>query len=294
MSSEKPTGSVPANDAGAANANANANAGAGFDDVVGKEQPANKIEGSPAPQSSAGEKPDKPGTDGKKPDAQPAAGSGDKGAEDKVFWGKFKSADEAKVAYEEAERKITEQGQKLSQTEAEHQNTQTFLTALDKALAAKPELADQLKAALAAVVSGDEGPENTGDAGDESVEATVKRILDDRETQAKAKSEIDSWFEKNKEELNAEDGKLGHEILDRVEQDKLPFNAKTLQLVFDALTGDKKAKKAAEDALKKEEVADLDREEASAVGGGTPASKGKVPQGGFDALVGGVGNPNRL
>lgn len=291
MSIETPTGSEPQK----------GGEGASLSDVLGGNEHPGSQSPAPAPkdQPSGDGHADKTGKDdGKKPDNQPAAGAGEKGEDGKPSQGKYTSLDEANKGYGELEKKLGEHAKELGELRTlkeEHEKVQGFLTALDKALAAKPELAEQLKTALAGSAPDGNGKgEGMDDDGDESVEATVKRILDERETQTKSKADIDAWFEKNKEELNAEDGKLGHAILDRIEEDKLPFNARTLQLVYDALTGDRKAKKAAEDALKKEEVADLDRENASAVGDGAPAPKGKVPEGGFDAFVSGSGNPNRL
>lgn len=289
MSIETPTGSDPKENAGA---------GASLDDVLsGKEHPESQSP-DPKPKPSGDGHSDKTGDNaGKKPDGQPAASAGAKGEDGKPS--KYANLDEANKAYGELEKKLGEHAKELGELRTlkeEHEKVQGFLTALDKALAAKPELAEQLKAALAGSSAG-EGKGKAGadkDEDDDSVEATVNRILDDRETKAKVKSGIDAWMDSHKEELEAEDGKLGHTILDTIEKDKLPFNAKTLQLVYDALTGDKKAKKAAEDALKKEEIADLDRENASAVGDGAPAPKGKIPEGGFDAFVSGIGNPNRM
>lgn len=289
MSIETPTGSDPEKKAGA---------GASLADILeGKEHPESQSP-DPKPKPSGDGHSDKTGDDaGKKPDDQPAATAGDKGEDGKPS--KYATLDEANKAYGELEKKLGEHADELGTLRTlkqEHEKVQGFLSALDKALAAKPELAEQLKAALA----GSAAPDGKGKGGDgededdDSVETTVNRILDDRETKAKVKSEIDAWMEKHKEELNAENSELGHAILNRIEEDKLPFNARMLQLVYDALTGDRKAKKAAEDALKKEDIANLDRENASAVGDGAPAPKGKIPEGGFDAIVGGIGNPNRL
>jgi hypothetical protein len=60
-------------------------------------------------------------------------------------------------------------------------------------------------------------------------------------------------------------------------------------------TKDSQAKKAADEALKKEEVKNLERENASGVGGGQPANKGKTDEESpFDDLVGSSINPNRV
>ncbi len=155
-------------------------------------------------------------------------------------------------------------------------------------MAKNPDLADQLKTALSEVVKAQ--PEDE----DGDLESLIDKKLEERDAKAKTKAEIDSWFEKHPD-ANENSGELGHKILDVIEQDDLPFNAKTLQLVYDALTREGAAKKAAEAALKKEEIANLDREEAAAVGGGSPQAKGKVPQSNpFDEMVGSSVNPNKL
>src|SRR3990167_6275215 len=81
---------------------------------------------------------------------------------------------------------------------------------------------------------------------------------------------------------------IGHQVLDLIEKEKLPFNARTLQLAYDSVTKDSQTKKAADEALKKEEVKNLERENASGVGGGQPATKGQTPKDDpFEDLVGG-------
>lgn len=274
---QKPAGSEPQNKEG------------NFDEFVGKEQPVNKIEGSPA--QPAEEQPPKPGAEEKKPEAQPAADSGEKKGEGEPSSGKFKTLDAAAKAHSELEKKLGEQGKELGELRATKEENQKFLSVLDKALAKSPELAEQLKTALAEVVKAQ--PEDE-DKEDGDLDKLIDKKLEERETKVKTKAEIDKWFEDHPD-ANENNGELGHKILDVIEKDGLPFNAKTLQLVYDALTKEGAAKKAAEAALKKEEIANLDREEGSAVGGGTPAAKGKVPQGNpFDELVGSSVNPNKL
>lgn len=283
MSNEPKAGSEPQNKEG------------NFDDMVGKEQPVNKIDGSPA--KPAEEEPQKPGPEGKKPEGEPAAPSGEKKGEgEKLFWDKFKSEDEAKHSYDEAQTKITEQGQEMSKLKTASEENEKFLSSLDKALAKNPELANQLKAALAEVVKASKGSEEGGEETD--LDTLIDKKFEEREVRAKTKAEIDAWFEKHPE-VNESNAELGHKILDMIEKEKLPFSAKTLQLVYDALTKETSVeqakKKAADEALKKEEVAELDREEASAVGGGSPQAKGKVPQENpFDDLVGESVNPNKV
>jgi len=279
---QKPTGSEPQNQ----NKEGNPENGAGFDDMVGKEQPVNKIDGSP--EKPAGEQPPKPGAEGQKPEAQPAADSGEKKGEGEPSSGKFKTLDAAVKAHSELEKKLGEQGKELGELRASKEENEKFLSALDKALVKSPELAEQLKSALAEVVKAQ--PEDE----DGDLETLIDKKLEERETKAKTKAEIDKWFEEHSD-ANENNGELGHKILDVIEKDDLPFNAKTLQLVYDALTKEGAAKKAAEAALKKEEIANLDREEGSAVGGGSPQAKGKVPQSNpFDEMVGSSVNPNKL
>jgi len=296
MSIETPTGSDPKENAGG---------GESLSDVLdGKGHPeGSQSADTPTDPSKDGDHSDKTGdagkkpNEGKKPDETPRADAGDKGDDGTKPSGKYATLEEANKGYGELSKKFAEQSTELGTLRTsvkEQENVQTFLSTLDKALAANPDLHDQLKAALAAAVGGNDGDGGTDDSGDESIKATVEKIIDEREAKSKVKAGIDAWMEEHKTELEADESKLGHAILDTIEKDKLPFNAKTLQLVYDALTGDKKAKKAAEDALKKEEIADLDRENASAVGDGSPAPKGNIPDEGFSSIVGGIGNPNRL
>ena len=264
-----------------------------FDDAVGKEQPVNSVpSGAPS-----GDQPDKkPDASGEKPKDQSGGTPDDKGGSpdgkqpegDKSFWGKFKSEDDAHRSYDEAQTKIIEQGKELNELKTSHEKNEQFLSLLDKALAKQPQLAEQLKAALAAVMkAGESEPEDEPD-----IEALLDKKLDERETKAKTKAEIDKWIEEHEDFKNPE---IGHKVLDVIEKEKLPFNARTLQLAYDSITKDSQAKKAADEALKKEEVKNLERENASGVGGGTPAAKGNTPQDNpFDDLVGESINPNKV
>lgn len=265
-----------------------------FDEAVGKEQPVNAIpSGTPS-----GDQPDK------KPDAsQPEDQSGvkpndksenpedkDKKSEgDKSFWGKFKSEEDAKRSYDEAQTKIIEQGKELNELKATNEKNDQFLSILDKALASQPELAEKLKAALAEALKAS-GSEPKDDQPD--IEAILDKKLEERETKAKTKAEIDKWIEDHED---FKDPEIGHKVLDLIEKEKLPFNARTLQLAYDSITKDSQAKKAADEALKKEDVKNLERENASGVGGGQPANKGNTPQDNpFDDLVGESINPNKV
>lgn len=266
-----------------------------FDDAVGKEQPVNSIP-SGAPQ---GDQPDKkPDATGDKPKDQSGETPADKGGSpdgndkkpdgEKTFWGKFKSEDDAKRSYDEAQTKIIEQGKEINDLKAAGEKNQQFLTVLEKALVKNPQLAEQLKASIAeAIKAGDAEPEDEPD-----IDALLDKKLEERETKAKTKAEIDKWIEEHEDFKTPE---IGHQVLDLIEKEKLPFNARTLQLAYDSVTKDSQAKKAADEALKKEEVKNLERENASGVGGGQPATKGNTPEENpFDDLVGESINPNRV
>ncbi len=265
-----------------------------FDDAVGKEQPVNAVpSGTPS-----GDQPDKnkPDAKGEQPKDQSGVTPADKGESpegkqsegDKSFWGKFKSEDDAKRSYDEAQTKIIEQGKAINEIKATQDKNEQFLSVLDKALVKQPQLAEQLKAALAeAMKASDAEPEDTPD-----IEAILDKKLEERETKAKTKAEIDKWIE---DHTDFKDPEVGHQILDIIEKEKLPFNARTLQLAYDSITKDSQSKKAADEALKKEEVKNLERENASGVGGGTSAAKGQTPkENPFEDLVGGSINPNKI
>ncbi len=266
---------------------------ASFEDAVGKEQPVNSVpSGTPS-----GDQPDK------KPDAKDDKSADQSGVTpndksespegkqpegDESFWGKFKSEDDAKRSYDEAQTKIIEQGKEVNELKATSEKNNQFLSILDKALVTQPQLAEQLKAALAeAMKASDAEPKDEPD-----IDAILDKKLEERETKAKTKAEIDKWIE---DHSDFKDPKVGHQILDIIEKEKLPFNARTLQLAYDSITKNSQAKKAADEALKKEEVKNLERENASGVGGGSPATKGQTPKDDpFEDLVGGSINPNRV
>ena len=264
-----------------------------FDDAVGKEQPVNSIPSG----TSKEEQPDKK-PDASKPEDQSGGTPADKGGSpedkdkkpegDKTFWGKFKSEDDAKRSYDEAQTKIIDQGKEINDLKTASEKNQQFLSVLDKALVKNPQLAEQLKASIAeAMKASDAEPEDQPD-----IDTLLDKKLEERETKAKTKSEIDKWIEDHEDFRTPE---IGHQILDLIEKEKLPFNARTLQLAYDSVTKDSQTKKAADEALKKEEVKNLERENASGVGGGQPAAKGKTDQENpFDDLVGESINPNKV
>ena len=116
-----------------------------FDDAVGKEQPVNAVpSGTPS-----GEQPDKKPDAAAKPEDQSGVKPNDKSQSpeggdkkpegDKSFWGKFKSEDDAKHSYDEAQTKIIEQGKELNELKASHDKNEQFLSVLDKALAKQPQ-----------------------------------------------------------------------------------------------------------------------------------------------------------
>ena len=276
------------------NAGADPNLTPSFDDTVGKEQPVNAVpSGTPS-----GDQPDKnkPDAKGEQPKDQSGVTPADKGESpegkqpegDKSFWGKFKSEEDAKHSYDEAQTKIIEQGKEINDLKTNTEKNDQFLSILDKALVKNPQLAEQLKASLAeAMKASDAEPKDEPD-----IEAILDKKLEERETKAKTKAEIDKWIGEHEDFKEPE---LGHQVLDIIEKEKLPFNARTLQLAYDSITKDPQAKKAAEDALKKEEVKNLERENASGVGGGTPTAKGQTPKDNpFDDLVGESINPNKV
>ena len=276
------------------NAGADPNLTPSFDDTVGKEQPVNAVpSGTPS-----GDQPDKnkPDAKGEQPKDQSGVTPADKGESpegkqpegDKSFWGKFKSEEDAKHSYDEAQTKIIDQGKEINDLKTATEKNDQFLSILDKALVKNPQLAEQLKASLAeAMKASDAEPKDEPD-----IEAILDKKLEERETKAKTKAEIDKWIGEHEDFKEPE---LGHQVLDIIEKEKLPFNARTLQLAYDSITKDPQAKKAAEDALKKEEVKNLERENASGVGGGTPTAKGQTPKDNpFDDLVGESINPNKV
>lgn len=264
-----------------------------FDDAVGKEQPVNSVPSG----ASQGDQPDT----SKKPDAsesedQSGGTSSDKDENpddkksdgEKTFWGKFKSEEDAKRSYDEAQTKIIDQGKEINDLKTATEKNQQFLSILDKALAKNPQLAEQLKASLAeALKASDAEPEDEPD-----IDTLLDKKLEERDTKAKTKAEIDKWIADHEDFKDLE---IGHKVLDLIEKEKLPFNARTLQLAYDSITKDSQTKKAADEALKKEEVKNLERENASGVGGGQPATKGKTDEESpFDDLVGESINPNRV
>lgn len=272
-----------------------------FEDLVGKEQSANKVADTPEEGEQSDKKPD---AEGEKPKEESGATSGEEEGspegetpkegeepEGELFWDKFKTEDDAKKSYDEAQGKIIEQGKELNQLKEKSQENENFLNTLDKALLKNPELADQIKSAIAGEMKGGEG-EEPEEGAQEDLDSKIDKKLEERENRAKIKKDRDEWIKNHPDFKSPE---MGHKVLDLLEAEGLPFTAKTLDIAYNYVTKDQQVKKAKDEAVKKEEVADLEREEASAVGGGEPSPKGKTPkENPFDDLVGESINPNKV
>lgn len=277
-----------------------------FEDLVGTEQSAKESSDTPKEGEQSDKKPDAaaekpeeksgetPGEEGESPEGEtPKEGEEPEG--EKLFWDKFKTEGDAKRSYDEAQGKIIEQGKELNELRTRSKENEDFLATLDKALLKNPELAEQLKSAIAGQAKGEEEDKEPEEgAQDKDLDAKIERKLEERENRVKIKRERDAWIEKHPEFKKPE---IGHKVLDLLEEEGLPFTAKTLDIAYNYVTKDQQVKKAkdetAKETAKREEAAALEREEASAVGGGSPQSKGKVPnENPFDDLVGDAVNPN--
>ena len=277
-----------------------------FDDLVGKDQSAKESSDTPkeGEQSdkkpdAAGEKPEEksgetPGEKGESPEGETPKKGGEPEGE-KLFWDKFKSETDAKKSYDEAQGKIIGQGKELNELKTHAKENEDFLATLDKALLKNPELAEQLKSAIAGQTKGEDEDEEPEEGAQEDIDAKIERKLEERENKVKIKKERDAWIEEHPEFKKPE---IGHKVLDLLEEEGLPFTAKTLDIAYNYVTKESQVKKAkdetAKETAKREEAAALEREEASAVGGGSPQAKGKIPQDAnpFDDLVGDSVNPN--
>lgn len=289
-----------------------------FEDLVGKDQSAkgsadtpDEGEQSDQKPDAAGEKPeeksgDTPGEEGEssveaKAKADEPEGETPKEGEEpegeKLFWDKFKTETDAKRSYDEAQGKIIEQGKELNELRTKSKENEDFLATLDKALLTNPELAEQLKTAIAGEAKSKEEDEEPEEGAEEDLDAKIEKKLEERENRVKIKRERDTWIEKHPDFKKPE---IGHKVLDLLEEEGLPFTAKTLDIAYNYVTKDQQVKKAkdetAKETAKREEAATLEREEASAVGGGSPQAKGKVPQdeNPFNDLVGDAVNPNTV
>jgi hypothetical protein len=226
-----------------------------------------------------------------KPDEGQKPAEGDAKPEGDLFWGKFKSPDDAKNSYDQAQTKIIDQGTKINElTKANEENTR-LISAIDAAIAKNPELAEQLKEALTG--AGEAQDDNKGD-----IDSLLDKKLEEREKQSQIKADREKWVTEHPD-FAENNGELGHKILDLLETEGLPVTAKTMQIAYDHLTKDAKiseaSKKAADEALKKEELAELDRKNGAAVGGGNNDAKpAPAKDDFFGNLVGRTSNPNSL
>lgn len=215
---------------------------------------------------------------------------------DELFWGKFKTDEDAKKAYTNAERKITEQAEELSEIKESVKSTESFLEVLNKAIESNPELHKQLETAIKKVVEGNPSEEKVDD-----IDVLIERKLEQREKQ---KAEIQSKeeevqkiveFFKTHPDTTENDEKLGNDILDYIEREKLPYNLNTVKLVYDSMTKDIKTKEAVDKELNTKKVKDLERESATSIGrngsggGVKPKTKSSLSD-----LIGGFTDPNAL
>jgi hypothetical protein len=259
-------------------------------DMIGGEKSANNInEIKGSEEKPASEKPEekKPESlEGEKPGEDSTKKDGEDGKGEKLVWDKFKTIDDAKHSYDEAQRKITEQGQELSETNK-------FLEKLDVVLTENPDIAETLKKALANIgKKAEEKPEAKETEKEVDIDSAVEKAIEKKEALKKTKEELDKWFNDHPD-IKENDGKLGHEILDEIETEGYPFTVKTLQTVYDAKTKESAIDKAKKKDL--EEIAEADADEGTKVLKGG-AGAGKKPKEGtvFGDLVGGSRNVNKI
>ena len=216
--------------------------------------------------------------------------------EKELFWGKFKTDEDARKAYTNAERKITEQAEELNQIRESTKSTESFLEVLNKAIESNPELHKQLEIAIKKVVEGNPSEEKVDD-----IDVLIERKLEQREKQraeVQAKEEevqkIVSFF-KEHPDTTENDEKLGNDILDYIEREKLPYNLNTVKLVYDSMTKDVKTKEAVDKELNTKKIKDLERESATSVGkdGSGGGVKPKTKSSLSDLIVG-FTDPNAL
>ena len=216
--------------------------------------------------------------------------------EKELFWGKFKTDEDAKKAYINAERKITEQAEELSEIKESVKSTESFLEVLNKAIESNPELHKQLEVEIKKVVEGNPSEEKV-----DYIDVLIERKLEQRERQ---RAEIQSKeeevqkiveFFKTHPDTTENDEKLGNDILDYIEREKLPYNLNTVKLVYDSMTKDVKTKEAVDKELNTKKIKDLERESATSVGkdgsggGLKPKTKSSLSD-----LIGGFTDPNAL
>ena len=213
-----------------------------------------------------------------------------------LIWGKFKTDEDAKKAYTNAERKITEQAEELSEIKESVKSTESFLEVLNKAIESNPELHKQLEAEISKVVNG-----NPSEVKVDNIDDLIEKKLEQREKQRaeiQAKEEevqkIVEFF-KAHPDTTENDEKLGNEILDYIEEKNLPYTLDTVELVYTKMTQDVKTKEAVDKELNAKKVKDLERLNATSVGKGENGGgeKPKVKSSLSD-LIGDFQNPNSL
>ena len=266
-----------------------------LNDLLGGEQSVNKIDKGSAEKKPEAEKPKADSEPEKvEKEEKPEEGKPDettkKKAEDgkDLFWGKFKDEETAKSSYDEAQKKITTQGQEMAELRSAKEESDNLLTTLNDVLESNPEIAEAIKAAIAK-----KNPEKKPEAKEAvDVEETVEKVLEKKEAAKKQKADFDKWFEDHPD-VKEEDGKLGHAILDEIEKENYPVTVKSLQTIYDAMTKNTAVDKAKKEALK--EIADADLEEGAKVAK-DGLSNGKKPKEGtsLNDLLGGGANANRI
>ncbi len=213
-----------------------------------------------------------------------------------LFWGKFKTDEDARTAYTNAERKITDQARELNEIREYTKSTESFLEVLNKAIESNPELHKQLEAEISKVVNG-----NPSEAKVDNIDDLIEKKLEQREKQraeVQAKEEevqkIVNFF-KEHPDTTENDEKLGNEILDYIEEKNLPYTLDTVELVYTKMTQDVKTKEAVDKELNAKKVKDLERLNATSVGKGENGGgeKPKVKSSLSD-LIGDFQNPNSL
>ncbi len=150
--------------------------------------------------------------------------------------------------------------------------------------------------AIKKVVEGNPSEEKVDD-----IDVLIERKLEQREKQraeVQAKEEevqkIVEFF-KTHPDTTENDEKLGNDILDYIEREKLPYNLNTVKLVYDSMTKDIKTKEAVDKELNTKKIKDLERESATSVGkdgsggGVKPKTKSSLSD-----LIGGFTDPNAL
>lgn len=213
-----------------------------------------------------------------------------------LFWGKFKTDEDARIAYTNAERKITEQAEELSEIKESVKSTESFLEVLNKAIESNPELHKQLEVEIKKVVEGNPSEEKVDD-----IDVLIERKLEQREKQ---KAEIQSKeeevqkiveFFKTHPDTTENDEKLGNDILDYIEREKLPYNLNTVKLVYDSMTKDVKTKEAVDKELNAKKIKDLERESATSIGrNGSGGGVKQKTKSSLSDLIGGFTDPNAL